>query len=57
MGTALESSCLKAGTDITGLVVILMISDQCKYTCLHHNTTFYAFIGHILIFVRFPDVL
>ena len=43
IGTALESSCLKAGTDITGLVLILMISD--------HNTQFYAFISHILTFV------
>ena len=53
--TALESSCLKAGTDITlltGLVLILMISDQCTYTCLHHNTPFYAFISHILTLVR-----
>ena len=46
---------LKAGTDITGLVLILMISDQCTYTCLHHNTPFYAFISNILTFVRFPD--
>ena len=42
---------------ITGLVLILMISDQCTYTCLHHNTPFYAFINHILTFVRFPDFL
>ena len=55
IGTALESSCLKAGTDIKGLVLIFMISDQCTYTCLHHNTPFYAFISHILTFVRFPD--
>ena len=41
--------------DITGLVLILMISDQCTYTCLHHNTPFYAFVTHIL--VRFPDFL
>ena len=32
-----------------------MISDQCTYTCLHHNTPFYAFISHILTFVSFPD--
>ena len=55
IGTALESSCLKAGTDITGLVLILMISDQSTYTCLHHNTPFYAFVSHILTFVRFTD--
>ena len=46
---------LLKGTDITGLVLILMISDQCTYTCLHHNTPFYAFISHILTFIRFPD--
>ena len=59
IGTALESSCLKSGTDITGLVLILMISDQCTYTCVHHNTPFYALISHILTlnFVRFPDLL
>ena len=55
IGTALEISCLKAGTDITGLVLILMISDQCTYTCLHHNIPFYASISHILTFARFPD--
>ena len=57
IGTALESSCLQAGTDITGLVLILMISDQCTYTYLHHNAPCYAFISHILTFVRFPDSL
>ena len=57
IGTALESSCWKARTDITGLVLILMISDQCTYTCLHHSTPFYAYISHILTFVRFPDLL
>ena len=55
IGTALGSSCLKAGTDITGLVLILMISDQWTYTCFHHNTPFYAFISYILTCVRFPD--
>ena len=54
IGTVLESSCLQAGTDIIGLVLILMISDQCTYACLHHNTPFYACISHILTFVRFP---
>ena len=49
--------CLKAGTDMTGLVLILMISGQCTYTCLHHNTPFHETISHILIFVRFPDFL
>ena len=44
IGTVLESSCL---------VLILMRWDQCTYTCLHHNTPFYAFISHILTFVRF----
>ena len=52
-----QDSHLKAGTDITDLDLILMISDQCTYTCLHHNTPCYAFISHILTFVRFPDVL
>ena len=52
--SALESSCLKEGTDITGLVLIL-ISDQCTYTCLHHNTPLYVSINHILTFVRFAD--
>ena len=52
-GTALESSCLKAGTDTT--VLTLMISDQCTYTCLHNNTPFYAFIRHILTVFKFPD--
>ena len=51
----LESSCLKAGTGITDLVSILMVSDQWTYTCLHHNTPFYAFINHILTQGRFPD--
>ena len=55
IGTALESSCLKERTDITGLVLILMISDQCTYTFLHHSTPFHAFISHLLTFVRFPD--
>ena len=57
IGIALESSCLKAGTDrsITGLVLILVISNQCTYTCLHDNTPFYVFISHILTFVRFPE--
>ena len=55
IGSTLGSSCLKAGTSKTGLVLILMISDQCTYTFLHHNTTFYEFINHILTFVRFPD--
>ena len=50
IGTALESTCLKGGTDITGLVLILMISDQFTYTCLHHNTVFFAF-------VRIPEIL
>ena len=56
IGTALESSFFKAGTGKTGLDLILMISDQCTYTCLHHNTPSYTFISHILTFVRFPDV-
>ena len=55
IGTALGGSCLKAGTCKTGLVLILMISDQCAYTCSHHNTPFYVFNNHILTFVRFPD--
>ena len=25
------------------------------YTCLHHNTRFYAYMGYILIFTKFPD--
>ena len=53
--TALGSSCLKAGTCKTGFVLILMISDQWTYTCLHHNTPFYAFISQILIFDNFFD--
>ena len=53
IGTALGSSCFKSGTGKTGLLLILMISDQCTYTCLHHNTLFYAFISYILIFDKF----
>ena len=61
IGTALTSLCQKAGTDKTGyeagtdktgLDLILMI-----YTCLQHNTQFYAFIGRILTFVRFSFFL
>ena len=58
IGTALGSSCLKAETGKTGLFVILMVSDQCTYTCLHNTTQFYAFISHILTFsnfLSFPD--
>ena len=55
IGTAQESSCFIAGTGKTGLFVILMISDQCTYTCLHHNIPFYEFISHILTFFKFPD--
>ena len=52
IGTALGSSCSKSGTGKTYLLLMLMISDQCTYTCLHHNTPFYAFISYILIFVE-----
>ena len=54
-GTALGSSCLKAGTGKTGLVLIFTIQDKYTYICLHPNTPFYEFISHILTFVRFPD--
>ena len=55
IGIALGSSCLKSGTGKTGFVLILMISDQCTFTCLHDNTPFCAFISHILTFAKFPD--
>ena len=51
------SCCLKAGTDITGLVLILMISDQCTYTCLHHNTPLYAFISKILTMIVYDWIV
>ena len=53
IGTALGSSCLKSGTGKTSLLRIFMIGDQSKYSCLHHNTLFYAFISHILTFSNF----
>ena len=39
----------------TCLLSILMISDQCTYTCLRHDTPFYAFNSDILTFAKFPD--
>ena len=58
IGTVLGSSCLKAGTGKIGLVLILIILDQCTNTCLHYKSPYYALalhISHLLIFVRFPD--
>ena len=53
--TTLGSSCLKSGAGKTGLLLTLMISDQCRYTSLHHKTPLYAFISYIFIFAKFPD--
>ena len=43
------------GGDPLLLVLIFMIRDKYTYIFLHQNTPFYAFISHILTFVRFPD--
>ena len=43
------------GTESAGLVLILMTSDQCIHTLVYNTILpFYAFISHILTFVRFP---
>ena len=54
-GTALGSSCLKSGTDKTGFVVILMMSDQVHIYLITLKTQIYAFKSHILIFIIFHD--
>ena len=45
----------KAHWDCTGDLVLILRSDQGTCTCFHHKTPFYAFLSHILTFVRFPS--